>query len=131
MTIQSNSNFIDIPMPDAIEVSLYHQASPLSPLMPSDKPSLDVSPVSPTSTADVFLILDESLGSPQLSLRPKSDPSLLDNSTPHFVNGDDDISLCCSEDEEMEAEEDELLLGLSFVMEEDNGDQLSSSEMED
>ena len=128
MTCESDSNSNDRPMPDAcIEVMISRdRISPLSPLM-QDKSSLDISPLSPTSTADVFLILDESLGG-KLNMLPNPENPCL-NPTANYINNDDDISLCCSEDNEME-EEEELseLLGLSFVMEEDESSQTSMEE---
>lgn len=126
--IQSNSNTNDKPMSDAcVEMMLSQdQISPLSPSM-QDKPSLDISPISPTSAADVFLILDESLGT-KLNMPPSPKSPFL-NPAANFINADDDISLCCSEDDEMEEEEGlSELLGLSFVMEEDQPSQTSMEE---
>ena len=124
-SIQCIANSEDKPMADVcVEVVLSQdRMSPLSPSM-QDKPSLlDKIPVSPTSTTEVFLELDKSLGA-KLNMRPEPDQSFLNRNI--YNSSDDDISLCCSDDDEMEEEED--LFGLSFVMDEDQESQSSMEE---
>ncbi|CAB9497712.1 expressed unknown protein [Seminavis robusta] len=94
--------------------------SPHSPLTPSEKPAVDLHlPVSPTSTADVYLILNESLLRPQPLGRNMSnfslDPTFLDTDS-IFLDDECSLSLDSTDDER---EEEEELLGLSFVEEDE------------
>lgn len=91
---------------------------PCSPIIPLEKPSKNaLPPISPTSTAEVFFVLDESLGA-QLNVKripqgiESTDPSLSGN-VPPLLEDDDSL---LSSDDEMEEDEEELL-GLSFLEE--------------
>jgi len=125
MTTNTSSCQDDSPVIDSIKVQTSpEEKPPLSAF--SMKISVDtLMPLSPTSAADVYLILDSDVAS-RLNFQRRTDASLLDVDQ-HFV--DDDISLCCSEEDEMD--EDDELFGLSFIMEEDDESQMSSKSMEE
>ena len=86
-----------------------------SPTSASDKPTTEIRlPASPTSAADFFLILDEDLGSSLGGIRRRLSnlPNFPEESDPTYF--DDELSQW-SEDGD---EEDDELLGLSFLDEE-------------